>query len=101
MIDEQILRAFESVGIPKMQTLVYLDLLKNKESSAMQVSKRTKMHRANVYDTLTKLKERNLVYLSTKEGSRIKDGKYNSCDDICSCSFGFSCLGIDWKLQGC
>jgi sugar-specific transcriptional regulator TrmB len=54
-----------------MQTKVYLDLLKNKESSATQVSKRTRMHRANVYDTLNKLKERNLVYLSTKEGKQV------------------------------
>jgi len=71
MNDELIIKTFESVGIPKMQTLVYLDLLKNKESSATQVSKRTRMHRANVYDTLNKLKERNLVFLSTKEGKQV------------------------------
>jgi sugar-specific transcriptional regulator TrmB len=71
MADELIIKAFESVGIPKMQTIIYLDLLKNKESSATQVSKRTKMHRANVYDTLNKLKERNLVYLSIKEGKQV------------------------------
>jgi sugar-specific transcriptional regulator TrmB len=71
MVDEHILKAFESVGIPKMQTTVYLDLLKNKESTATQISKRTGMHRANVYDTLTKLKERNLVYLSNKEGKQV------------------------------
>ena len=71
MADEQIFKAFESVGIPKMQTTVYLDLLKNKESTATEVSKRTKMHRAKVYDTLTKLKERNLVYLATKEGKQV------------------------------
>lgn len=71
MDDELIIRAFESVGIPKMQTIVYLDLLKNKESTATQVSKRTRMHRANVYDILTKLKERNLVYLSNKEGKQV------------------------------
>src|SRR3989338_121530 len=71
MPDELIIKAFESVGIPKMQTTIYLDLLKNKESTATQVAKRTKMHRANVYDTLNKLKERNLVYLSTKEGKQV------------------------------
>ena len=71
MAEEQIIKAFESIGIPKMQTTVYLDLLKNKESTATEVSKRTKMHRANVYDTLTKLKERNLVYLSNKEGKQV------------------------------
>ncbi len=71
MADDHILKAFESVGIPKMQTTVYLDLLKNKESTATQISKRTKMHRANVYDTLTKLKERNLVYLSNRDGKQL------------------------------
>ena len=71
MTDDHILKAFELVGIPKMQTTIYLDLLKNKESTATQVSKRTKMHRANVYDTLNKLKERNLVYLSSKEGKQV------------------------------
>ncbi|MEK6928289.1 MAG: helix-turn-helix domain-containing protein [Nanoarchaeota archaeon] len=69
--DDGILTSFEAIGIPKMQTRIYLDLLKNKESTATQVSKRTKMHRANVYDTLTKLKERNLVYLATKEGKQV------------------------------
>jgi len=71
MTDELIIKAFESVGIPKTQTIIYLDLLKNKESTATQISKRTRMHRANVYDTLTKLKERNLVYLSSKEGKQV------------------------------
>ena len=66
-----IVKAFESIGIPKMQTVVYLDLLKNKESTAAQVAKRTRMHRTNVYDTLEKLKERNLVFLTNKEGKQI------------------------------
>ena len=64
MEDELIINAFESIGIPKMQTTVYLDLLKNKESTATEISKRIKMHRANIYDTLTKLRERNLFVLS-------------------------------------
>jgi sugar-specific transcriptional regulator TrmB len=71
MTDELIIKAFESVGIPKMQTVVYLDLLKNKESTAAQIAKRTRMHRTNVYDTLTKLKERNLVFLSSREGKQM------------------------------
>lgn len=45
--------------------------MKNKESSATQVAKRTKMHRANVYDTLAKLQERNLIYSSEKEGKKV------------------------------
>jgi len=69
--DELIIKTFESIGIPKMQTTIYLDLLKYKESTVTQISKRTKMHRANVYDTLTKLKERNLVCLSTKDERQV------------------------------
>lgn len=71
MTDDLIVKAFESIGIPKMQTIVYLDLLKNKESTVVQTAKRTKMHRSNVYDTLTKLRERNLVFLSIKEGKQM------------------------------
>jgi len=71
MSDDIIFKSFESVGIPKMQTTVYLDLLKNGDSTATEISKRTKMHRANVYDTLTKLKEKNLVCLSNKEGKQV------------------------------
>src|SRR3989338_2584441 len=71
MTDELIIKAFEAIGMPKMQTTIYLDLLKNKESTATQVSKRTKMHRANVYDTLTKLKEKNLVSLSLVEEKQV------------------------------
>ncbi len=71
MTDEIVLSAFEAIGIPRTQTNVYLDLLKHGESTATQVSKRTRMHRANVYDTLTKLKEKNLVYSSNKEGKQV------------------------------
>ncbi|MDO8628356.1 MAG: helix-turn-helix domain-containing protein [Nanoarchaeota archaeon] len=71
MAYKQIIKTFESIGIPKMQTVIYLDLLKNKESSATEISKRTKMHRANIYDTLIKLKERNLVYLTDKGGKKV------------------------------
>jgi len=71
MTDELILEAFESVGIPKMQTIVYLDLLKNKESTATQIAKRNAMHRTNMYDTLEKLKKRNLVFSIIKEGKQI------------------------------
>jgi sugar-specific transcriptional regulator TrmB len=71
MADETIIKAFASIGIPKMQTVVYLDLLKNKESTAAQVAKRIRMHRTNVYDTLTKLKERNLIFSFNKEGKQI------------------------------
>jgi len=70
MADELIVNAFEAIGIPKTQTVVYLDLLKNNKSTATQIAKRTGMHRTNVYDTLTKLKERNLVFLSYKEGKQ-------------------------------
>ncbi|MFW6015535.1 MAG: helix-turn-helix domain-containing protein, partial [bacterium] len=71
MDEEKVYNAFEEVGIPEMQTMVYLDLLKNNESGATEISKRTEMHRSNVYDTLRKLQEKNLVYTTEKEGKKI------------------------------
>lgn len=71
MIEEEIVKAFESIGIPKNQTAVYLDLLKNKNSSVSKIAQRTKMHRANVYDILIKLKERSLIFSINKEDKQI------------------------------
>jgi len=68
MSEEDVIKTFESIGIPSAQTKVYLELLKNSYSTATVLAKKTKMHRANVYDTLEKLKEKNLVYSTNKEG---------------------------------
>lgn len=69
--DTDIIKTFEAVGIPIAQTKIYLDLLKYNYSTATTIAKRTKMHRANVYDTLNKLKERNLVYSTVKDGKKV------------------------------
>lgn len=71
MPEEDIINNFESVGIPRTETKVYFDLLRNGGSTATVIARRTKMHRANVYDTLTKLKEKNLVYSKIEEGKHI------------------------------
>jgi sugar-specific transcriptional regulator TrmB len=62
MTDELIIKAFGSIGIPKMQTVVYMDLLKNKESTAAQVAKRTTMHRTNVYGSSENYEASNVSY---------------------------------------
>ncbi len=71
MSEEDIAKTFESIGIPQTETKVYLDLLKNGHSTATVIARRTKMHRANVYDTLTKLREKNLVYSTVDDGKRV------------------------------
>ena len=43
MSDEHIFEAFEAVNIPKMQTKVYLDLLKNKESTIGNITRNDNM----------------------------------------------------------
>lgn len=70
MPQEDIIKTFENVGIPRTETVVYLDLLQNGASTATVIARRTKMHRANVYDTLSKLKEKNLIYNKEDEGKK-------------------------------
>lgn len=54
-MEERILELFESIGLNKNEVKIYLDLLKAKKSSVLDIAKRTKIHRSNIYDALRKL----------------------------------------------
>jgi sugar-specific transcriptional regulator TrmB len=56
-MEERIHGLFESIGLNKNEVKIYIDLLKNKKSSVLDVAKRTKIHRSNIYDALRKLIE--------------------------------------------
>lgn len=71
MPQEDIVKTFEDIGIPRTETAVYLDILQNGASTATIIARRTKMHRANVYDTLSKLKEKNLIYAKDENGKKL------------------------------
>jgi len=56
-MEEKIQGLFESIGLNKNEVKIYIDLLKNRKSSVLDVAKRTKIHRSNIYDALRKLIE--------------------------------------------
>jgi sugar-specific transcriptional regulator TrmB len=55
---EKISETLKSIGLSKNETKVYLDLIQNNQSSALEISKRTKIHRPNTYDALRTLSEK-------------------------------------------
>lgn len=57
-MEEKVNKVLESVGLNKNEIKIYLDLLKHRNSSALDISKRTLVHRSNTYDAL-----RNLINL--------------------------------------
>lgn len=55
---EKISEILESIGLNKNEIRIYLDLVKSPPSSALEISKRTNIHRSNTYDSLRKLCEK-------------------------------------------
>jgi sugar-specific transcriptional regulator TrmB len=51
----------ESVGFNHSEILIYLDLIQAGKASPLDISRRTKLHRSNVYDVLEKLFEKGIV----------------------------------------
>jgi len=60
-MEERIIEVLKSIGMGKNEIIAYLDLVSFKTSSALNISKRTKLHRANTYDALKKLTQRGFV----------------------------------------
>lgn len=69
-MEEKIIEFLKSIGFTKNESLVYLDLVSNKTSSATRVSLRTKLHRANVYDSLNALIKKGFVSEIIKEDKK-------------------------------
>ena len=59
--EERIMEVLRFVGFHRNETLIYLDLLKAGPSTAVDISRRTKIHRPNTYDALRKLVEKGFV----------------------------------------
>lgn len=71
MDETKITTVLESIGMNKNEILIYLDLIKTGDSSAHDISKRTKIHRPNVYDTLDKMIKKGIVTSSIEENRKI------------------------------
>jgi sugar-specific transcriptional regulator TrmB len=54
-MEEKIIQVLELIGLNKNEIKIYLDLLKHNNSSALDISKRTSIHRSNTYDAIRKL----------------------------------------------
>ena len=68
-MEEKITQVFKSIGLNKNEIKVYLDLVKNEISSALDISRRIKIHRPNTYDALRTLIEKGFVK-ETVDGKR-------------------------------
>lgn len=71
MNDENIINILKTIGLNKNQAAIYHDLVKNRNSGALEVSKRTNIHRSNTYEDLRKLIEKGLVSKSIKNNKTI------------------------------
>lgn len=60
-MEDRIENVLRSIGLNKNEVKIFLDLIKKGPSSALEVSKRTEVHRSNVYDSLRILEEKGFV----------------------------------------
>ena len=81
--ERKILEVLEFIGLHKNERIIYLDLIKNGSSTALEVSKRTKIHRPNTYDALRKLLEKGFISqvknISKKKSSKKKNISNFTC----------------------
>lgn len=59
--EAKIYKTLASIGLSKSKIKIYLDLLRFPSSSVMNISKRTNIHRTNIYDSLNDLEAKNLI----------------------------------------
>lgn len=71
MSDDKLTEVLESVGMNKSEIKIYVDLVKNKMSSALDISKRTTIHRSNTYDILRNLIEKGFAKESTHNNRKL------------------------------
>ncbi|MBW2965687.1 hypothetical protein KY342_01130, partial [Candidatus Woesearchaeota archaeon] len=71
-MNEQILR---DIGLSMNESKVFLALVELGQNTVGNISKKCKVHRTNVYDSLEKLKEKDLVVCIEKQGTKYFDAK--------------------------
>jgi sugar-specific transcriptional regulator TrmB len=71
MESEKVTNVLESLGFSKNEIIVYLELIREGKASALDISKKTKIHRSNVYDILEKLFEKGIVDEATENEKKI------------------------------
>ncbi|MES2622781.1 MAG: helix-turn-helix domain-containing protein [Patescibacteria group bacterium] len=61
---------FAKIGLSRIDTLTYITLLEQPGISPTEISKQTKLYRPSIYTSLERLKDLNLVHISSK-GKRV------------------------------
>ena len=60
-MQEEIEKIFDMIGMSKNETKIYLELLRKNSLTALELSRKTSIHRSNIYDGLRKLISKGLV----------------------------------------
>jgi len=60
-MEEKLIELLKSIGLCQNEIEVYLDLLKNRASTAYSVAQRINQHRANVYEAVRKLQQKGFI----------------------------------------
>jgi sugar-specific transcriptional regulator TrmB len=70
-MEEKITEVLSSIGLNRTEIKIYLDLVINNTSSALEISNRTKIYRANTYDTLRRLVEKGFVKEAIQDNKKV------------------------------
>ncbi len=70
-MEDKIIATLRLVGLHKNEVEIYIDLIGHRNSTALEISKRTRIHRSNVYDILRNLVEKGFVYEILEEKRRL------------------------------
>lgn len=60
-MEERITAILKSIGLNKNEVKIYLDLIRQEYSTALEISRRTGIHRSNTYDSIGTLIEKGFV----------------------------------------
>jgi len=69
--ENKITEILTSMGFNKNEIVLYIDLVKHDNSTALEISKRTGIHRTNVYDSLRRLLEKGFLREVVKDNKKI------------------------------
>lgn len=67
---KKILSSLKYLGMHRNEIYIYLDLLNNPNSSALEISKRTAIHRSNTYDAVRSLIKKGFVKQKVEENKK-------------------------------
>lgn len=60
-MNDKILITLKKIGLNTNETKIYLDLLKNPNSSVSEISKRTRLYKSNIYECINNLEMKTIV----------------------------------------